>query len=124
MRCRRRNEHERPYFVDRFSSAMWLGVILLLIASMVDAALTIHLLCAGGIEVNPLMDQLLGYGVLPFLSVKYLLTVVGLPLLLIFKNHYLFGTRLRVGHLIPMTVALYAALIIYQLALVQQHAPF
>ncbi len=123
MRHRRLPEHQRPYFVDRFSAAMWVGVILLLTASMVDAALTIHLLGAGGVEVNPLMDHLLGYGVWPFLAVKYTLTAAGLPLLLICKNHYLFGTRLRVAHLIPLTIALYAVLIGYQLVLIQQHAP-
>ena len=40
-------------------------------------------------------------------------------MLLIFKNHYMFGTRLRVGHLIPLAVALYTILIGYQLALME-----
>jgi hypothetical protein len=123
MSNRRRSEHRRPYFVDRFSAAMWVGVILLLTASMVDAALTIHLLRAGGIEVNPLMNHVLEYGVLPFITVKYVLTAAGLPLLLIFKNYYLFGSRLRVAYLIPITVVLYGGLIAYQLMLMRQHAP-
>ena len=55
------------------------------------------------------MNRLLEHGVLPFLLGKYLLTVIGLPVLLIFKNYYLFGTRVRVGYLIPLLVVLYAS---------------
>lgn len=117
MRNRRADEHRRPYFVDRFSPAMLVFVLMLLAASIIDAMLTIDLIEAGGSEINPIMDHFLNYGILPFLLIKYLLTVSGLPLLLIFHNHYLFGTRVRVGHLIPAAVALYAVLIGYQLVL-------
>ena len=111
---RRADEHRRSYFVDCFSPAMLIGVLALVSASLVDAVLTVQLLNAGGKEINPLMDRLLAYGAGYFLLGKYLLTVAGLPLLLVFKNHYLFGTRLRVGHLIPVIVALYLMLIVYQ----------
>ena len=121
MVARRAKEHRQPYFVDRFSSGMFVVVLLLIFASIVDAVLTIRLLDAGAAEINPLMDRLLEHGVRTFLLGKYMLTVVGLPLLLIFKNHYLFGTRIRVGHLIPMAVVLYAILISYQLILIQQY---
>lgn len=121
MKNRRAAEHSRPYFVDRFSSGMLLCVLLLVLASLIDAVLTLHLLAAGGEEVNPLMDCLLNHSIEAFLIGKYLLTVVGLPLLLIFKNHYLFGTRLRIGYLIPAAVALYIVLIAYQITLVRQY---
>jgi hypothetical protein len=118
---RRADEHRQCYFVDRFSPAMFIGVLALVAASLVDAVLTMQLLFAGGKEINPLMDNLLAHGIGPFVFGKYVLTVVGLPLLLIFKNHYLFGTRLRVGYLIPMAVALYMVLIAYQLVLMHSH---
>jgi hypothetical protein len=117
MRNRRADERCRPYFVDRFSTAVLAFILMLLIASLLDAILTIRLIDAGGGEVNPLMNHLLRHGVLPFLLGKYLLTVVGLPVLLIFKNYYLFGTRVRVGYMIPVFVALYAVLLAYQLVL-------
>jgi hypothetical protein len=119
---RRADERQRPYFVDRFPPTMFVLIMLLLFASLTDAVLTIRLLEAGGGEINPLMDHLLDYGVQPFLLVKYVLTAGGLPLLLILKNHRLFGTRLRVGHLIPMVVAMYILLIGYQLALLHKYA--
>ncbi|MGD0897150.1 MAG: DUF5658 family protein [Thermoguttaceae bacterium] len=122
LRNRRAGEHRRPYFVDRFSPILLVFVLMLAIASIVDAVLTIRLLEAGGDEINPLMDRLLDYGILSFLLGKYVLTVSGLPLLLIFKNHYLFGTRLRIGYLLPLVVAMYLVLIGYQLVLMQKYA--
>jgi hypothetical protein len=100
---------------------MFAAVLLLVVASLVDAVLTIRLLQEGGTEINPLMDRLLNVGVMPFLVVKYVLTVAGLPLLLIFKNRYLFGSCIRVGYFIPTAVLLYAVLIGYQLVLMQRH---
>jgi hypothetical protein len=114
---RRGEDRHHPYFVDRFSLAMLLGILALVSASFIDAALTVQLLLAGGKEINPLMDGLLAHGLGAFIMGKYALTVAGLPLLLIFKNHRLFGTSFRVGYLIPLFVALYCVLIAYQLAL-------
>ena len=118
MTCRRADEERQPYYVDRFSAAMWAGVLMLVAASLIDAWLTLHVLSAGGVEVNPVMHRLLDHSIEAFLVGKYLLTVLGLPVLLIFKNHYLFGTRIRVGFLIPLAVALYALVIGYQIALI------
>jgi hypothetical protein len=119
---RRADEHRQPYFVDRFSAAMFIVILFLIFASLADAILTIQLLEAGGDEINPLLNHALNHGVSIFLFVKYVLTVGGLPVLLIFKNHYLFGTPVRVGHLLPFAVLLYAILIGYQLALMQKYA--
>lgn len=122
MRNRRDEEHRLPYFVDRYTAMMLAVVLMLVLASIVDAILTIRLIEAGGSEINPLMGLLLSYGTFPFLLGKYALTVVGLPLLIIFKNHYLFGTRFRVGYLIPALVVLYAVLISYQLILIYNYS--
>jgi hypothetical protein len=119
---RRTREHRQRYFVDRFSPAMFVVVLMLLTASIVDAILTIQLIQAGAEEINPVMDRLLDHGILAFVLGKYALTVTGLPLLLIFKNFYLFGTRFRVGYLIPAIVVLYGVLIGYQLLLMHRYA--
>ncbi|MBN1394421.1 MAG: hypothetical protein JW959_05320 [Pirellulales bacterium] len=118
IRNRRVEEHRRPYFVDRFTPSLLAVVLMLVAASLVDAFLTIRLIDAGGSEINPFMGHLLDRGMFTFLLGKYILTVVGLPLLIIYKNHYLFGTRFRIGYLIPALAALYAALICYQLVLI------
>ncbi len=100
---------------------MLIFIVLLLGASIVDAVLTIHLIRAGANEINPVMNHFLGQGIEAFLTAKYILTAAGLPLLLIFQNYYLFGTRLRVRYLIPLAVTLYAVLIGYQVVLVHRH---
>jgi hypothetical protein len=120
-RNRRAEQHVEPHFVDRFSSATFVLVLSLLGASILDAVLTIDLLRAGADELHPLMDRFLEHGIEVFLAIKYALTAGGLPLLLVFQYHYLFGTRIRVGHLIPVVVAMYAVLIGYQLVLLHRY---
>jgi hypothetical protein len=120
--CSRRAEERRlPHYTDRFPPALLLMILMLLAASMVDATLTLQLIRVGCTEVNPLMGHLLECGVPAFLMGKYALTAVGLPILVIFRHHYLFGTRLRVEHLIPVALVLYAVLIAYQFVLVQRY---
>ena len=114
MRARRAEERRGEYFVDRFPSLTLALIVAVALASLADGVLTLHLLENGCDEVNPVMDLLLERGAAPFLVGKYLLTVLGLPLLLIYKNFYLFGTRLRVGHLLPIAVAAYFVLLLYQ----------
>jgi hypothetical protein len=113
-RQRRDAEHRRPYFVDRFSSFLFVCVLALLLGTIADGVLTLQLLDIDCQEMNPVMAYLLGHGVVSFLLGKYLLTVLGLPLLLVCKNHYLFGTPFRVGYLIPIFAVLYALLLGYQ----------
>ena len=122
MRARRAEEHRRCYFVDRFSSATFAVVVVMLCLSLVDAVLTLYLINEGSDEINLLMNCLLQRGVLCFLVGKYILTAAGLPLLLIYKNQYLFGTRWRVGYMIPMIVVLYLMLIVYQTLLIVGYA--
>lgn len=114
MRNRRARDHRRPYFVDRFDWPLFVGILTLLFFTLADGVMTLHLLDGDCQEVNPLMGYLLAKGMVPFLLGKYALTVAGLPLLLVFKNYYLFGTGIRVGHLIPIFIFLYALLLGYQ----------
>jgi NADH:ubiquinone oxidoreductase subunit 2 (subunit N) len=116
---RRASEAGQPHFVDRFPAGQWLWIVLLLAATLVDAVLTLCLLEAGCEEINPLMGHVLQRGVLTFLVCKYVLTVAGLPVLVIFGQFSLFGTRLRVKHLLPVFVILYVVLIAYQCRLLQ-----
>jgi hypothetical protein len=117
LRHRRAVEHRQAYFVDRFSCWTFVLVLLLLSATIADGVLTLHLLDSGGEEINPLMDRVIQEGATAFLLCKYALTAAGLPILLVFQNHYLFRTRFRVGYLLPAFVGLYAILLTYQLHL-------
>ena len=114
-RNRRASESGRLFFVDRFGVITLILVLLMLALSMVDALITLDLLDAGCKEVNPVMSYLLGKGHVHFLLGKYVLTAVGLPILLVFKNFRLFGSCFRVGFLLPIFVGLYLILLCYQL---------
>ncbi len=100
---------------------MFVFVMMLLAASMVDAVLTVQLLQEGGDEINPFMEHLLTYGILPFVLGKYVLTAVGMPLLVLFSGHYILNGRVRIGHLVPVVVAMYLVLISYQIVLMYQY---
>lgn len=114
---RRASEHDRQYFVDRFPMRTMVVIVVLLLLSLLDGFITIHLLDSGAEEINPVMKYLIDRGLVPFLLGKFVLTAAGIPLLLIFKNHYLFRTRFRVGYLMPIFVGLYVILITYQICL-------
>ena len=92
-------------------------VVILLCLTIADGVLTLELLDINCVEANPLMERLLLQGPLAFLLGKYVLTSAGLPLLVVFKHHPMFGTRFRVGFLIPVFIGLYLILLFYQGAL-------
>src|SRR5262249_58920526 len=83
---RRASEHQRPYFVDRFTASMFALILLVVGCTVIDGLITLRLMTMDCEEINPVMDYFLKKGSVPFLLGKYLLTVAGLPVLLIFKN--------------------------------------
>ncbi len=121
QKVRRATERRGPFFVDRFD-AITLGVVVSVLAlSIIDGVLTIELLDINSEEVNPVMKFLLGLGGghRPFLLGKYILTAMGLPFLVVFKNWPLFGTRFRAGFLLPVFLGLYIGLLVYQVHLLE-----
>lgn len=121
-RPRRGEERLGAYFVDRIDPATFLLAVLLVVLTVVDGTVTLVLLGSGCEEVNPAMDYLLRRGPTHFLIGKFLLTTAGLPFLLVFRHFTLFGTRFRVGHLLPVFVSLYLVLLGYQVALMNAPA--
>src|SRR5262249_19754912 len=113
-RVRRADERRDTYFVDRFHARTLGLVVTLLCLSIADAVLTIDLLDANCEEINPLMGYFLAGGHFTFLLGKYILTAAGLPFIVVYGNHRLFGTRFRVAFLLPMFISLYLALVTYQ----------
>ncbi len=97
----------------------WLALSTLVLAfSINDAVLTMLLLDRSCEEANPLLESaLMAGGSSAFLSVKYLLTSAGLPILVAFKDRRLFRSPIRVGHLLVAVVALYVLLTGYQVSL-------
>jgi hypothetical protein len=110
---RRASERQQVHYVDHFPWVTLVWVLLLVTFSFIDGLLTLELLDAGCIEANPLMSYLLDHGPEHFFMVKYLLTTLGLPLLVFFSARSWFK------YLLPGFVLLYVILMIYQLHLLK-----
>ena len=71
-------------------------ILLIVMLSIIDAILTLHLVDRGATELNPVMNYYLGHGPLAFFWVKYMLTSAALIIVLTNKTAYLFNTRFQV----------------------------
>jgi hypothetical protein len=97
----------------------WLALsMLIVIGSCTDALLTLILIERGvAVEANPLMAPLVGHSPLAFALVKVVLTAGGVVLLTQLARMRAFGT-IPVGVFLYLVLAIYAALIAYELNLI------
>lgn len=116
---RREVERQSAYFLDRFDAFVLALIVSILGLTIIDGMLTVELLEAHCVEANPVMNFMLHYGYGSFFVAKYVLTALGLPFLLVFKNHLLFGTRFRVGYVFPVILVLYLVLVAYEMRLLE-----
>ena len=94
-------------------------ILAILVLTLVDGLLTIHLLEINCEEGNPFMGYLLARGSMVFLLGKYAMTSAGVAFLLVYKNYPMFGGRFRAGKLLPVFLGLYLVLLCYQWALLR-----
>jgi len=114
VRPRRSEERHGAFFTDQFGAVTLAMVVTLLSLTIADGVLTLELLDFNSEEANPFMGHLLKRGPLAFLLGKYVLTAMGLPFIVVYKNYPMFNTRFRVGFLLPVFISMYLALISYQ----------
>lgn len=88
---RRREDLTTHRYVDVYSGRLVVIVLLSAALSVADTFFTLEIVSRGGIELNPIMDFFLRQGAMPFLAVKYFLTVSGLLILIVHQNFHLFG---------------------------------
>lgn len=109
---RRQSDMSRPLFVDVYSTRLLMALLALFALSLGDAFFTLALMAEGLVaEANPFMAYFLGYGSLPFLAMKLFLTISAVLVFCLFKDFPL--TRLG----LPAALALYAAVIVYELSI-------
>ncbi len=102
----------------------WLAVsILILVASVVDALLTLTLLPLGASEANPVMARVVTGSGLAFAITKLSLTSAGLVALVLLARLRAFG-GLPVGLILYAVLAGYAVLIVYELSLLDRLTAF
>jgi hypothetical protein len=115
---RRKEDFTRYYFFDRYSPFFVILLIVTLLLSLFDAFLTLRLMDGNFRELNPVMEYFINLGPSPFLLVKWLLTVFGLLTLLILKNFYLWGGKIKAETILVVIPFLYLVLITYEIVLV------
>jgi Domain of unknown function (DUF5658) len=98
----------------------WLAIAMLIVLfSCADALLTLMLLEGGAYEANPLMAVLVGRSTLAFALIKFGLTAIGVVSLTQVARIRAFG-RIPVGVLLYTALALYGALLAYEVRLLNE----
>lgn len=111
-RARRSADGRHPFSDWHHPWLFFLGVGVMLL-SATDAFFTLRLLERGGVELNPFMRILIDRDTFLFVSIKLMLTGLGL-LLLVYTSRILLFRRMRVGLLITAFFCGYACLICYE----------
>jgi hypothetical protein len=114
---RREEDKQRAYRIDRHSSRTLAVILLIVMLSIIDAILTLHLVDRGATELNPVMNYYLGHGPLAFFWVKYMLTSAALIIILTNKTAYLFNTRFQVKILFVVFLVPFVLVIQWELYL-------
>jgi hypothetical protein len=115
---RREEDRSKVFFFDRYNPKLFAAITAILMLSIFDALLTLILIDNGSSELNPVMAYFLQHGLLPFIIAKYLLTSVGVVILLIFKNVFLAGAKIYTHSLFPAVIVAFLAVIAWELFLI------
>ncbi|MGH8508298.1 MAG: DUF5658 family protein [Gammaproteobacteria bacterium] len=115
-RARERRYDGTAGYIDRYETPLFAVSIGVFVLGCVDACLTLRLLAAGATEVNPLLDAALRVDIGLFLVVKFVLTAIGLALLVVHKNFTVFHC-LNGQTLLQIVFAIYVCLVGYEAAL-------
>jgi hypothetical protein len=85
----------RTCISDTHSPKSLIVILLILLLSITDAYLTLHLTSRGAVELNPIMAYYLDHSPLAFFGMKYLLTCASIIVILMVKDFYLFKSRVQ-----------------------------
>jgi len=114
----RRSSDRRFAILDKFDSGIGFMALGLMFLSILDSVFTLSLIAAGGSEVNPFMNWLLGYSLFAFVGVKMILTAIPALILVATGNLLVFG-YIRARSILAAMVGMYAGLIFYEIALLK-----
>ncbi len=110
----RRETDEVNTYVDSYESHLLFVAMAIVLCSNFDAAMTLHLIANGAVELNLAMATLIEIDIRYFVHAKIALTCLSVVLLVVHKNFRVFGA-VRVVHLLYAALAGYVALVIYEL---------
>jgi hypothetical protein len=114
---RRNEDRSKAVIYDRYNPKLFLAITAILVLSILDAVLTLIVIQRGATELNPVMAYFLELGTPTFIIAKYLLTSVGVCILLIFKNVFLARIKIYTHSLFPCVIFVFMLVIAWELFL-------
>jgi hypothetical protein len=117
-RVRRQEDWQNTFYFDRYSSSLFAVIVAILLLSVLDALLTLHLIGKGSTELNPVMSYFLQHGPFVFMGAKYFLTCFGVIVLLLFRNAVLKRSLIHARHLFTYIIGAFSTVIVWQLYLI------
>ena len=117
-RARRKEDFHRTFYFDRYSSNLFAAIVAILLLSILDALLTLYLIDNGSTELNPVMSYFLRYGPIVFMTAKYLLTCIGVVILLLFGNVLRKRSLIHTRHLFTYIIGAFTTVIVWELYLI------
>lgn len=109
----RRDGETEPLYTDWHHPWLFFLSIGTMLLSCMDAFFTLQLLERGAIEMNPVMDAVIGHSAFTFTVSKMLLTGFGI-LTLVFLSRARFMNRFRTGLILTMFFSFYCCLVCYE----------
>jgi len=117
-RSRRDEDSGKAFIFDRYNQKFFLAITVILILSVLDAVLTLTVIQRGAKELNPVMAYFLEHGTSTFIVAKYVLTSIGVLILLIFKNVFLTRLKIYTHALFPCVIFVFITVIVWELFLI------
>ena len=121
-KIRRQEDKRRIFYIDHYSPKLFIIIVSILFLCALDALLTLFLLHRGAYEVNPLMSFFLEFGPYTFFVSKYLLTIVSVIILLIFRNINLRMIKISTRSVLHIMAVFYIAVVAWELYLISNVA--
>jgi hypothetical protein len=117
-KVRRREDLHRTFYFDRYSSHLFAAIVAILLLSVLDALLTLHLIGKGSTEMNPIMAYFLTFGPFVFMGAKYFLTCFGVVILLLLRNVVRKRSITHAQNLFSYIIAAFTTIIVWELYLI------
>jgi hypothetical protein len=119
---RRHEDTKRIFYVDHYSSGLFFTIVSILFLCVIDALLTLSLLNHGAYETNPVMAFFLKFGPYTFFISKYLLTIVPVICLLMFRNTVVRVIKISARSVLYVIVVFYLAVVLWEFYLISNVA--
>ena len=117
-KVRRKEDLHHTFYFDRYSSHLFAAIVAILLLSVLDALLTLHLIGKGSTEMNPVMAFFLRFDPIVFMGAKYFLTCFGVVVLLLLRNAVRKRSITHAQNLFSYIIGAFASVIVWELYLI------